>query len=320
MKSSIFSFVAVVLLSLSGVTAQAALGDYFVTTDWLAQNQDKVTLVDVRKAPLHYLGHIDGSHHVGRDQFLSRRNEVKSLVPTASEFLELANQLGITRDSMVVAYADDKNPYAARFVWTLRFHGHEKAYVLDGGYEKWAQENRPTAILPTASAARSNYQLASTPSTQSHIRAESDYLLTRAGNPAVVIWDTRRSAEYTGTEVRADRGGHIPGATHLNWVELQTEVNGVKILKGREEIVALLNSKGFTPDKEIIAHCQTGIRSAYATLVLLSLDYPQARNYDGSWIEWANNPNLPIIAADGKLESAVKVSSTGNPKSAASKL
>ena len=319
MRNSIIGLLAVVILSLSGVSAQAALGDYFVTTDWLAQNRDKVTLVDVRKAPMHYLGHIDGAHHVGRDRFLSRRDGIKSLVPTASEFIELANQLGITRDSLVVAYAEDKNPYAARFVWTLRFHGHENAYVLDGGYEKWAQENRPTAILPTSAASRSYYQLAVTSSAQGDTRAESDYLLTRVEDPAVVVWDTRRSAEYAGTEVRADRGGHIPGATHLNWTELQKEVNGVKVLKSREEIVALLSNKGLTPDKEIIAHCQTGIRSAYATLVLLGLDYPQAKNYDGSWIEWANNPTLPIIAADGKQAARVTASSSGAVQPATSK-
>jgi len=76
----------------------------------------------------------------------------------------------------------------------------------------------------------------------------------------------------------------------------------VKVLKNRDEIISLLNERGLTPDREIVAHCQTGIRSSYATLVLMGLGYERTKNYDGSWIEWANNPTLPIITTDGKLD------------------
>ena len=91
------------------------------------------------------------------------------------------------------------------------------------------------------------------------------------------------------------RGGHIPGATHLNWTQLQHEVDGVKVLKSETAIRQLLADYGITSDQAVIAHCQTGIRSSYATLVLQGLGYTEVKNYDGSWIEWANNATLPII-------------------------
>ncbi len=281
-----------ILLSLGMLSsAQAALQDYFVSTDWLAGNQDKVRVVDVRNHASFLLGHIDGAVNAGRKQFLSRRNNTKSLVPTAEEFVALMNRLGISADTPVVAYAADHDPYAARFIWTLRFHGHEKAYVLDGGYDKWSQEGRKTALLSSIELPATDYRL----NHSRDIRAEGDYVLTRLGHPETIIWDTRRTTEYKGSEIRANRGGHIPGATHLNWTELQKEVDGVKVLKSKTEILTLLAGYGITPDKEILAHCQTGIRSSYATLVLLGLGYPRAKNYDGSWIEWANNEELPIV-------------------------
>ena len=269
----------------------AALGDYFVQTDWLTKNLSNVVVLDARQTPLFLFGHIEGAHHLPRSEFLDKRDGVKSLVPTTTAFEALMEKFGITPETTVITYAEDSNPYAARLAWTLLYHGHNKVLVLDGGYEKWAREGHPTSLLPTNLGIPSNYRV----STPGKTRAEADYVLTQLGNPAVVIWDTRTPEEYDGTKVRADRGGHIPGATHLNWTELQHEVDGVKVLKSESEIRELLAGYGITSDQEIIAHCQTGIRSSYATLVLQGLDYKEVKNYDGSWTEWANNPTLPIV-------------------------
>lgn len=278
------------LLALSTQPALAALGDVFVTSEWLAAKRQAVTLVDVRIAPLYLVGHIDGALHIDKDEFLFTREGVKSLAPTVAEFEALMDRFGITPETTVVAYAEDNNPYAARLVWTLRYHGHEKSYVLDGGYQKWAKEGRATALLPTLAKATSGYKC----QRSLNIRAEAKQVLGKIQSPGTVIWDTRKSSEYDGSEVRANRGGHIPGATHLDWTNLQKEVNGVKVLKSEEEIRSLLATSGLSAGKEIIAHCQTGIRSSFASLVLLGLGYPQVQNYDGSWIEWANDPSLPV--------------------------
>ncbi len=309
MQRLILGLLVVAFVSLSGVSAEAALSDYFVSSDWLVKNRAQVVVVDVRRQPLFLLGHIDGAAHVDRDAFLETRNGVKSLVPQAKALTALLSQLGVTAQTPVVAYAEDDNPYAARFVWTLRYHGHQQAYVLDGGYEKWAAENQPTSLFPTAAAQPTDYQLSTALPAQDS-RAEGDYLLTRLENPAVLVWDTRTPEEFAGSDVRADRGGHIPGAVALNWTNLQKQVNGIKVLKSEAEIVQLLQENGITADREVIAHCQTGIRSAYATLVLQGLGYAKVKNYDGSWIEWANNPSLPIINAAGQRESAASLAKT----------
>jgi len=286
-----FTTLTILLLVGLPTLASAALGDYFAQTDWLAENRSNVVILDARQTPLFLIGHIEGAHHLPRSEFLNKRNGVKSLVPTVTDFEALMEKLGITTETTVITYAEDGNPYAARLAWTLRYHGHDKTLVLDGGYQKWAKEGHPTSLLPTSAAVPSHYRV----SVPGKTRAEADYVLTQLGNPSVIIWDTRTPEEYDGSKVRADRGGHIPGATHLNWTELQHEVNGVKVLKSEAAIRTLLADYGITTGHEVIAHCQTGIRSSYATLVLQGLGYTQVKNYDGSWIEWANNPTLPII-------------------------
>lgn len=304
MKKILSTFL-LLIASLHAQPIHAALSDYFVTTDWLAENQDQALVIDVRRAPLYWLGHIDGAQHVDRSNFLATRNQVVSLVPNIDTLATLLGGLGATQDTPIVVYAEDDNPYAARLVWTLHYHGHTRAYVLDGGYQKWSREGRPTSLLSSTSPEPTTYVLAAA-TRYPEVRAEADYIQTRIGHPNAVIWDTRRPAEYAGTEVRANRGGHIPGAVHLDWTELQKEVDGIKVLKDSEEIIQLLARHELTPDREIIAHCQTGIRSSYATLVLLGLGYERIKNYDGSWIEWANNPALPTIAADGTLNSSAQ--------------
>jgi thiosulfate/3-mercaptopyruvate sulfurtransferase len=284
-------FAATLLLQVAASTpVLAGLTDYFVDTAWLESNLDTVRVVDVRGAPLYLLGHVEGAVSITKGEFLEKRRGVKSLVPQVADFESLMDRYGITPDTTVIAYAEDKNPYSARFVWTLRFHGHDRAFVLDGGYEEWAKENRPTSLFPPSIVATQGYKCSRT----SDIRAEADYVLSRLGNPSVTVWDTRRRAEYEGSEVRADRGGHIPGVVHLDWTELQERVDGVLVLKNENDLRSMLTAKGILPGAEIIPHCQTGIRSSYATLVLLGLGYGNVRNYDGSWIEWANDPFFPV--------------------------
>lgn len=294
-----------VLLAVSVSTSSASLDHYFVSTDWLVEHRDQALVIDVRRAPLYWLGHIDGAQHVDRDLFLSTRNEVVSLVPDFADIAALLGNLGATQETPVVVYAEDNNPYAARLVWTLHYHGHTKAFVLDGGYQKWTKEGRPTSLLSSAKPQPVDYTIAEL-SSYPDVRAEADYIRTRIDHPYTVIWDTRTPKEFQGNDVRANRGGHIPGAVHLNWTDLQEEVDGVKVLKNRDEIISLLQARGLTPDREIVAHCQTGIRSSYATLVLMGLGYQRIKNYDGSWIEWANNPTLPIVLADGTIDGDLK--------------
>jgi 3-mercaptopyruvate sulfurtransferase SseA len=89
-----------------------------------------------------------------------------------------------------------------------------------------------------------------------------------------------------------ERGGHIPGAVHL---EHTLTLNKDGTFKSAQELHALYTSHGITPDKEVFPYCAIGGRSAYTWFVLkYLLGYPHVRNYDGSWNEWSRLPNVPI--------------------------
>jgi thiosulfate/3-mercaptopyruvate sulfurtransferase len=111
--------------------------------------------------------------------------------------------------------------------------------------------------------------------------------------PNVVIVDARSPAEYSGFDVQAKRGGHIPGALNIDWVRNVTN-DALKTFKPAPELRKMYEAAGVTPDKEIIVHCHTGVRAAHTIFTLSLLGYNRLRNYDGSWQEWGNRPDLPI--------------------------
>ena len=107
-----------------------------------------------------------------------------------------------------------------------------------------------------------------------------------------MLVDTRRESEYRGTEKRARRVGTIPGAVHIEW-RRHLDKNGA--FRPADEIRALYESLGVTPDKTVIPYCQGGYRSANTYLVLRMLGYPHVRNYLGSWSEWGNRDDSTIV-------------------------
>src|SRR5262249_38822695 len=123
-------------------------------------------------------------------------------------------QLGIGPNSSVVVY-DSPLPDTARVWWTLKYLGVENAAILDGGWERWVRENRPTDTSSPRIEA-----VAFQPNFQTDRLEEIDSLKTALRDGKVTVVDARSEGEFTGKDVRGKRGGHIPGATLLEWKEL----------------------------------------------------------------------------------------------------
>jgi len=113
----------------------------------------------------------------------------------------------------------------------------------------------------------------------------------RLGRPDVVLLDTRTDEEYFGTQVRARRGGAIPGAVHIEW---KHNLGPDGAFRPAEELRAMYERAGVTPDREVITYCQGGYRAAHSYLALRLLGYPRVRNYVGSWKEWGDRDDLPV--------------------------
>ena len=112
--------------------------------------------------------------------------------------------------------------------------------------------------------------------------------------PDFLIWDARSQEEYDGIKIQAARGGHIPGAIHLDWMSL-LEAEAPQRLKPLKELQKIIASHGFNANTNIVTHCQTHRRSGLTYFVGKKLlDFKNIKAYPGSWAQWGNNCELPI--------------------------
>lgn len=120
---------------------------------------------------------------------------------------------------------------------------------------------------------------------------DAEEILQRLEDPELRLIDTRGPAEFSGEQLRAARGGHIPNAILWPW-EQNLSADGT--MRDPQEICARAQAAGLLPEQELVTYCQGGVRAAHAALALRIAGYPRVRVYDGSWAEWGNNPAMPI--------------------------
>ena len=187
---------------------------------------------------------------------------------------------------MVVAYDDDSGHYAARLFWILEYLGHKKARILNGGLLKWINEKRGLSTHPH----RINMKTFLPQPIPDKI-ATAEWILKHISDPEVVMLDVRRASEYTGIEIRAMRGGRIPGSVNIEWREAARDN---QTFKSSKELSDMFGKSGACKDREIMIYCQLGVRAAHTYFTLRLLGYPKLRVYNGSWAEWGNDPELPV--------------------------
>lgn len=269
-------------------------------TGWLAEHIDDPDLlvVDCDEFPAFMRLHIDGAiglrtHHYFKEAADSASGPgIGTHIMAPERFAETMSRHGIGDDTEVVAYDNMGGLYAARLWWALDYHGHKKCRVLNGGFRKWYEEGRPVSMeMKHIEAAQFTVR-----GVQDDICARLDDVRAAIDDDDAVIWDVRAKGEHTGEDKRANKhGGHIPGAAHLEWLDVTVSppVRSGLLLQP-EEISRKLADAGIVPEKRVITHCQAGIRAAQAAFVLRLMDFPRALNYDASWSEWGNRDDTPI--------------------------
>jgi thiosulfate/3-mercaptopyruvate sulfurtransferase len=217
----------------------------------------------------------------------------------AQAFAALLDRLGIGNGTEVVLYGGNNNWFAAYAYWYFKYYGHEPVRLMNGGRKKWEREGRAMTTEEPALKPSSGYKVA-TPA--HHIRALREMVLEKVlGNPGYGLVDVRSPQEFSGEvlapphlpQEQAQKPGHIPGAKNIPWAKAVDPETGAFL--SPEELRALYQGQGITPDKEVVAYCRIGERSAHTWFVLHELlGYPNVRNYDGSWTEWGSLVAVPI--------------------------
>ena len=273
--------------------------EVLVDTQWAEDHlkDPKVRIAEVDYDPKanYELGHIPGA--VLFDWKNDINDPLTRNVLTKEACQNLLQNAGVNKDTTLLLYGDFNNWFAAFAFWVLKYYGYTDIRLINGGRKKWLQEDRAlTKDVP--SYLKGNF-VANEP--DSKIRVFLDEVKRAVSAPGLKMVDVRSPKEFSGeilappeypTE-HAQRGGHIPGAVNIPWAQAVNDSDGT--FKNTEELKQLYESKGITPDKEIIAYCRIGERSSHTWFVLkYLLGYPNVKNYDGSWTEWGNMIANPI--------------------------
>jgi len=249
----------------------------------------KLLLVDLTKAETYAKGHIPGAVYLDYATIVRMEKPIGGLLPDEMHLSVVLSNIGLTPNHHVVAYDDEGGGKAARLLWTLEAIGHQHYSLLNGGLHAWMNEGHPMEQQPVTPEA-TNYKAKHQTTCEAVVRRP--FILEHLNDTQVALLDARSHAEYVGEKCYAARGGHIPGAINIEWTEFMDQSHNLR-LKGITELRNMLEEKGFSSDKTVVAYCHTHHRSAHTWFVLKYLGY-HARGYEGSWSDWGNQTDTPI--------------------------
>jgi len=275
--------------AVSGDTSNLAIDSRFVNDKlgkpgWI--------ILDVRTGEEYKGGHIPGAVNLGNMAAKVLRDPTHRAYTVIPAIEKILGESGIGDDKDIIVYGDAAGSfYNTVTFWILEYMGCNSArlkctaHYLDGGIEQWEAGGGKVETVDTV-LPRTSFKARLVPS---RLAASDEVLKIVQGKERAVLIDARTEAEYHGSDIRALRGGHIPGAVNIK-VQKNYDDAMFKMLP-LSELKRLY--KDISPEERVILYCQTGTRATYTYLVLRELGYENVANYDDSWMVYGSNVNYP---------------------------
>ena len=282
-------------LSFPVIAAISAIVDTAYVVDALKRN---AIIWDTRSAALYKQGHIPGAVNIG-DIAQELRDEHREDYIALSRIEKILGDAGIDPSKEIVVYGLKGNPVVYFGLVTLQYFNAANPKIYHGGIDDWKSAGQMVTTDASKLAAVS-LKIKVKP----ELLVDTAEVVRKLKDPKVQIVDARTPEEFRGEDIRAIRGGHIPGAIPIhymeNWVDPDTPAKLEKklvankdgmSLKPRKDLQALYSK--LDPDKETIVYCQSGIRASETATVLADLGFKNVRVYDSSWIGYGATLDAP---------------------------
>jgi thiosulfate/3-mercaptopyruvate sulfurtransferase len=265
--------------------------NYIIEKEWLLEKMkdENVRIVDCRFAlgnPIkgqqeYEQGHIPGAVYFDLEKDLSgevRTHGGRHPLPDLNVFIGKLEEAGIDENRVIVAYDNGEGAFASRFWWMLTYLGHEKVYVLNGGYKEWLAATYPTTTEVQVFE-KGNF----TKNIQRELLADVEEVrkIASGRNADAVLIDSREEKRYLGIEEPIDKKkGHIPGAVNKQWMD------GLE--KGRFKPAAQQSARfsDLNRQNEIVVYCGSGVTAAPNFLTLKEAGFDNVKLYLGSFSDW----------------------------------
>ena len=266
---------------------------FIVSPEWLATNTEnpEVVIIDCRFSladpelgqKQYEESHLPGAFYLDLNRDLASsvgKHGGRHPLPNIEELAHKLSALGInSAETLVVAYDDSRLAFAARLWWLLRYMGHSKVALLDGGFSGWKAAGYPvTNILPEPREGNFVARL------QQDLAVDIEAVKERKDLPGTVLVDSRESERYEGLREPIDPiAGHIPGAVNYPWQEVTDQTGKVRSTSEQKHRWTELEKA-----EEIIVYCGSGVTACVNLLSLEIAGIPDAKLYVGSWSDWCS--------------------------------